>query len=264
MKYRQATDAPEIWLESPFRERSAKRSLARSRQRERDYGLQDYGVLSCNTMDGSPILYSFRRCPYAIRARLALLASHTVCIIREVKLSAKPVEMLLASPKATVPVLVLPDGAVIEQSLDIMWWALARYDPTGWLDHDSAHLIEVNDGPFKHHLDRVKYPDRYGSDVDMHRVACLDILRSLEERLATDRYLCGDAMSLADAAILPFVRQFASIDRGWFDAQPLPHVRRWLDGLVASDLFDAAMVRLAPWRAGDPDICFPATPALRS
>lgn len=215
-------------------------------------------------VDGAPILYSFRRCPYAIRARLALLASHTTCVIREVKLSAKPVAMLLASPKATVPVLVLPDGAVIDQSLDIMCWALTRYDPTGWLDHDGAHLIEVNDGPFKHHLDRVKYPDRHGSDPDMHRMACLDILRSLEERLATNRHLCGDAMSLADAAILPFVRQFASIDRDWFDVQPLPHVRRWLDGLVASDLFDAAMTRLTPWQAGDLDICFPQTPSLRS
>jgi len=180
-----------------------------------------------------------------------------MCVIREVKLSAKPVAMLLASPKATVPVLVLPDGTVIDQSLDIMRWALTRDDPTGWLDHDGSHLIEVNDGPFKHHLDRAKYPDRYGSDPDIHRVACLDILRSLEERLATNRHLCGNAMSLADAAILPFVRQFASIDRGWFDVQPLPHVRRWLDGLVASDLFDAAMMRLTPWRAGDLDICFP-------
>jgi glutathione S-transferase len=205
-------------------------------------------------MSSVPLLYSFRRCPYAIRARLALLSSNTACIIREVKLSEKPAEMLAASPKATVPVLVLPDSSVIEQSLDIMRWSLTRYDPAGWLDHEDNHLIEANDGPFKHHLDRAKYPDRHGSDANTHRAACLSMLRPLEDRLANTPYLCGEAMSLTDAAILPFIRQFASIDRGWFDAQPLPHIRRWLDGLVASHLFDAAMMRLRPWRAGDPDI----------
>lgn len=208
-------------------------------------------------MSSSPLLYSFRRCPYAIRARLALLASHEVCIIREVKLSEKPVEMLTASPKATVPVLVLPDGGVIEQSLEIMRWALTHNDPAGWLNREDTHLIKTNDGPFKHHLDRTKYPNRYGSDPDTHRAACLDALRSLEDRLTTTPYLCGETMSLTDAAILPFVRQFASIDRDWFNAQPLPHVRHWLDRLVASDPFHAAMVRLKPWRAGDPDTLFP-------
>ena len=211
-------------------------------------------------MSTPPLLYSFRRCPYAIRARLALLASHTVCIIREVKLSAKPAELLAASPKATVPVLLLPDGSVIEQSLDIMRWSLARHDPAGWLDHQDDRLIEANDGPFKHHLDRAKYPDRHRGDATTHRDACLDMLHSLEVRLANNTYLCGAAMSLTDAAILPFVRQFASIDRGWFDAQPLPHTRRWLDALVASHLFEAAMIRLAPWRAGDPDTRFSQDP----
>lgn len=212
-------------------------------------------------MVGLPLLYSFRRCPYAIRARLALLASHTVCVIREVKLAAKPAELLLASPKATVPVLVLPNGEVIEQSLDIMRWSLARYDPAGWLSSDGSDLIEVNDGPFKHHLDRAKYADRYDCDAGVHRAACVAILGSLEERLTASRYLCGHAMSFADSAIVPFVRQFASIDRGWFDAQPLPHVRRWLDMLVASRLFEAAMGRLEPWHAGDSDILFPENAA---
>jgi glutathione S-transferase len=211
-------------------------------------------------MSGLPLLYSFRRCPYAVRARLALLASETECILREVKLSAKPVEMLAASPKATVPVLVLPDGNVIEQSLDIISWSLARHDPRGWLDHQDTRLIDANDGPFKYHLDRAKYPDRHGGDAHQHRAACLALLRPLEERLAATRYLCGDAMSLTDAAIVPFVRQFAAIDRVWFNAQPVPQVRRWLDDIVASDLFDAAMIRLPPWRAGDPDVHFPAKP----
>jgi glutathione S-transferase len=207
-------------------------------------------------MSGFPLLYSFRRCPYAIRARLALLASGAVCIIREVKLAAKPTEMLAASPKATVPVLVLPDGGVIEQSLDIMRWVLTRHDPEAWLDREDNCLIQANDGPFKYHLDRTKYPDRHDSDAHTHRAACLNLLRPLEDRLTATAYLSGEAMGLTDAAILPFVRQFALINRGWFDAQPLPHVRQWLDSLVASDLFHAAMVRLAAWRTGDPIIFF--------
>ena len=208
-------------------------------------------------MSSLPILYSFRRCPYAIRARLALLSSQTTCIIREVKLSAKPAEMIAASPKATVPVLVLPDGEVIDESLGIMQWALGRRDPAGWLNHQDDALIEANDGPFKHHLDRAKYPDRYDSDAGLHRAACLDIVQPIEQRLKAAAYLCGDAMGLADAAILPFVRQFAMIDPAWFGAQPVPHIRRWMDALIASPLFDRAMIRLAPWRAGDPETRFP-------
>jgi glutathione S-transferase len=209
-------------------------------------------------MRNLPILYSFRRCPYAIRARLALLASNTVCLIREVKLSAKPAGMCVASPKATLPVLVLPDGEVIDESLDIMRWALARHDPVGWLAGDSAALIEINDGLFKHHLDRAKYPERHASDAAVDRAACVNLLKVLEDRLRASPYLCGAAFGLADAALLPFVRQFASIDRAWFDTQPLPRVRDWLDRFTASRLFDSAMVRLAPWKAGDPDLCFPA------
>lgn len=208
-------------------------------------------------MSGFPLLYSFRRCPYAIRARLALLAGGAVCILREVKLSAKPVEMLAASPKGTVPVLVLADGGVIEQSLDIMRWALTRHDPEGWLERADNRLIEANDGPFKYHLDRAKYPERHGSDAHTNRAACLALLRPLQDRLTAAPYLGGAAMGFTDAAILPFVRQFASIDRSWFDAQPLPHLQQWLHRLVASDLFDAAMVRLPPWYTGDPNILFP-------
>jgi glutathione S-transferase len=210
-----------------------------------------------SAMDGYPLLYSFRRCPFAIRARLALLASETICVIREVKLSEKPAQLLGASPKGTVPVLVLPDGRVIEQSLEIMRWALARNDPAGWLEREDGDLIEMNDGRFKHHLDRTKYPDRYDANPDAHRAACLEMLRPLDERLATRSYLCGDTMNITDAAILPFVRQFAAVDRDWFDAQPIPNVRRWLDRFTASALFDAAMVRLKPWRAGDADTLFP-------
>lgn len=205
-----------------------------------------------------PILYSFRRCPYAIRARLALLASETVCEIREVKLSAKPPEMVDLSPKATVPVLQSPDGRVIDQSLDIMRWALARNDPAGWLERDDEVLIERNDGPFKHHLDRYKYPERHGSDPAGHRAAALALLHPLEERLDRSPYLGGDAIGLTDAALMPFVRQFAAVDRVWFDALALPRLQAWLMRLTASPSFDAAMMRLAPWKSGDAPILFPA------
>lgn len=207
---------------------------------------------------GRPVLYSFRRCPYAMRARMALVASGTVCHIREVKLSRKPPELLAASPKATVPVLVLPDGAVIAESLDIMRWALERKDPEGWLEREDPGLIAANDGPFKHHLDRYKYPERHGSDPQEHRAAGLALLRMLDDRLAAQDNLCGAERGITDIALFPFVRQFAETDRPWFDAQPVPHLQAWLNRHLASTLFSAVMLRLDPWQAGDPDLPFPA------
>ena len=203
-----------------------------------------------------PILYSFRRCPFAIRARLALAISGTACLLREVKLSAKPAAMLAASPKATVPVLVLPDGTVIDQSLDIMRWALRQRDPEGWLARDDPALIARNDGAFKHDLDRYKYPERHDVDGALHRARGLEFLRALDQRLAGDGQLCGAARGLADAAILPFVRQFAAIDRDWFAAQALPHLTPWLAGHLDSPLFESVMQRDAPWAPGDPPIIF--------
>ena len=205
-----------------------------------------------------PVLYSFRRCPYAMRARLAVLASGTACQLREVKLAAKPMEMLEASPKGTVPVLVLPDGRVIDESLDIVRWCLARNDPEHWLARDHAALIANNDGAFKHHLDRYKYPERHGSDPVEHRTAGLAILQELDGRLSQNAQLCGETRGLADMAVMPFVRQFAQTDRAWFDQQPLPHLQRWLQQLLDSALFAQAMIRLKPWQAGDPPILFPA------
>ncbi len=205
-----------------------------------------------------PILYSFRRCPYAMRARMAMLVSGQRCEIREVKLSAKPPELAAASAKATVPVLCLPDGRTLDESLDIMRWALGRADPEAWLDRDDPMVIAANDGPFKHHLDRYKYPERHGSDATLHRAEGLALLDELEQRLADRPYLCGARRGLADIALFPFVRQFAEVDRPWFDAQPLPATRHWLAGLIGSDLFVAIMVRLAPWKTGDAPITFPA------
>jgi len=200
------------------------------------------------------LLYSFRRCPYAMRARMALMISGTACLLREVKLSAKPAEMLLASAKGTVPVLVLPDGLVIDESLDIMRWALAKQDPEGWLERDDPQLIARGDGPFKHDLDRYKYPERYGVDALIHRGRGLDFLRAIDGRLAGAGQLCGPGRGLADAAIQPFVRQFAAVDRDWLAAQPLPHLKVWLAGHLASRLFQMVMLRRAPWTPGDPPV----------
>ncbi|MET1753980.1 glutathione S-transferase [Novosphingobium sp. RD2P27] len=204
-----------------------------------------------------PILFSFRRCPYAMRARLALAISGTRCELREVRLRAKPPEMLALSPKGTVPVLVLPDGTVIDESLDIMRWALGTSDPEGWLAHDEAVLIATNDGTFKQDLDRYKYPNRHGTDPMVHRQAGLQFLHHLEARLTMSDQLCGTARGLADAAIMPFVRQFAAVDREWFDLQPLPHLQRWLDSHLTSALFHAIMMRVPPWSPGDPKVLFP-------
>ena len=198
-----------------------------------------------------PILYSFRRCPYAMRARMALLVSEQVCVLREVALRAKPTEMLAASAKATVPVLVLPGGGVIEESLDIMRWALARNDPEGWLAGDDAALVTENDGPFKQHLDRYKYPDRHGSDPAEHRAIGIEFLKALEARLAKSANLCRETRSFTDIAIMPFVRQFAATDQDWFESQSLPRLRAWLAGHQESPLFLQAMLRVPPWRQGD-------------
>ena len=209
-----------------------------------------------------PILYSFRRCPYAMRARLALAASETGCILREVKLADKPAALIAASAKATVPVLVLATGEVLEESLDIMRWALERNDPQGWLKADPADtqaLIDANDGPFKHHLDRYKYADRHDADPVEHRSAGLAILAGLDARLSAQRELCSGRMTLADAALLPFVRQFALVDKAWFERQPLAKLRAWLERHLASPLFECISLRLRPWSEGDAPIRFPQT-----
>lgn len=205
-----------------------------------------------------PILYSFRRCPYAMRARLALAISRMAVELREVKLAAKPAQMLAASPKGTVPVLVLPDGTVIDESRDIMRRALVLNDPEHWLNRTDTALIDRNDGPFKHDLDRYKYPERHGSDSLAHRESGLAFLRTLNERLAAHGQLCGVVRGLADMAIMPFVRRFAAVDAAWFEAQPLPHLHKWLAGHCESALFAAIMSKFTPWRSGDSPVLFPA------
>ncbi|MCH9808886.1 MAG: glutathione S-transferase [Alphaproteobacteria bacterium] len=217
-----------------------------------------------------PILYSFRRCPYAMRARLAIAISGQVCELREVKLANKPAELVAASSKATVPVLIDVDGRVIEESLDIMLWALERNDPEAWLvpsDGDIADmlgLIELIDGPFKRHLDRYKYgnnrfaEDDGGKGVDPieHRGEALVVLGEFEQRLAKSKNLFSARGSLADFATVTFVRQFANVDRAWFDAQPMPGVQRWLGDFLASDLFARCMEKYEPWRSGEAGVKF--------
>ena len=199
-----------------------------------------------------PILYSFRRCPYAMRARLALASSGLSYELREVALRNKPPELLAVSPKGTVPVLVLPCGEVIDESLDVMLWALRQRDPEGWLTGDvdgMQALIGTNDGNFKQHLDRYKYPNRYATEhtgdaqafVASHQSAGAAWLVSLQNRLLKKNWLFGDRASLADMAVLPFVRQFAHTDAAWFAAQPWPQLAAWLARFEASALYLGVM-----------------------
>ena len=190
------------------------------------------------------VLYSFRRCPYAMRARMALRYSGVALSIVEVSLKAKPAAMLAASPKGTVPVLVCADGRVIEQSLDIMHWALAQHDPDNWLQGDGSALIEDNDTRFKVLLDRYKYAIRYPEQpMEHYRAQGGEFLQGLERRLALTAYLTGPALSLADVALAPFVRQFAHVDREWFGQAPWPHLNAWLERFLASALFASVMVK---------------------
>ncbi|HEV2594304.1 MAG TPA: glutathione S-transferase [Sphingomicrobium sp.] len=209
------------------------------------------------TSPADPILYSFRRCPYAMRARLALAVSGTRYELREVNLQAKPAEMLAVSPKATVPVLALPSGKVIDESLEIMHWALTGSDPEAWLDREDAALISANDGRFKRDLDRYKYPDRHSTDPLNHREQGLMFLRELERRLSLAGQLGGFVRGLTDAAIMPFVRQFAAVDAEWFNNQELPHLRAWLQGHLKSELFNSIMFRATFWSPGNLPSFFP-------
>ena len=219
-------------------------------------------MISTVAGNGLPILYSFRRCPYAIRARLAVRVAGVAVALREVVLRNKPAALIAASPKATVPVLQLSDGAVLDQSLDIMRWALCLNDPQGWLrfeDHAEAQaLIALNDGPFKQALDRYKYaPNHPQRPARVYRDEAVErMLTPLNTRLAEHDFLLCDAPSLADMAIMPFVRQFAAVDGAWFDSAPLPHLHLWLKHLTVSPLFVSVMHQYAPWQPGDADAVF--------
>lgn len=211
-----------------------------------------------------PIFYSFRRCPYAMRARLAIVVSGVECELREVVLRDKPQALLEVSPKATVPVLVDVDGTVIDQSLDIMLWALRHNDPLAWLSPgrgDAAamlNLIAECDGPFKQQLDRYKYPQRYDlPSGNEHRDDAVPWLQQLDLRLQEEPFLFGNNAALADMAIAPFVRQFANTDRDWFGSQPWPQLQAWLDAWLATPLFDQVMHKYTRWPDGGRGERFP-------
>jgi len=199
-----------------------------------------------------PLLYTYRRCPYAMRARMALLQADIEFDAHEIVLRDKPAEMLTVSPKGTVPVLVLPGGQVIDESMDIMRWAFEqRDDSTGWWQRAQSRscqaFVALNDGPFKHHLDGYKYPERHLADEGpvFHRdQAVMCLLQPLDRQLAGQPFLGGDEPCAADLAIFPFVRQFRAVDESWFDAQALNPVQRWLRGWLESELFQRCMKKL--------------------
>ena len=216
-------------------------------------------------MEKLPILYSFRRCPYAMRARLALFISNTKCELREVLLKAKPEQLIKISKKGTVPVLQLAPKKIIDESLDIMVWALKNHDPGNWLPkdtitmEDTLSLINNCDSEFKHNLDRYKYGPRFNvEDTSIHRGICETFIKDLNNRLHDHTYLMGDTASLADYAIVPFIRQFANTDGEWFYNTPYPLAHKWLDKLLASDLFLSIMTKYDPWHEGQTPIYFHA------
>lgn len=212
-----------------------------------------------------PVLYSFRRCPYAMRARMAISYSRITVELREVVLRAMPESLLVCSPKGTVPVLVLPDGAVLEESLDIMGWALTAHDPEHWQPvadteaaADTARLIAANDTVFKPQLDRYKYAVRYPEyPADHYRAQGERFMLQLEQRLLRHAWLIGGRMTVADVAIFPFVRQFAHVDRDWFCQAPYPQLQQWLDRLLEAGLFNAVMHKYPRWKPGDPPVLLP-------
>ena len=197
------------------------------------------------------ILYSYRRCPYAMRARMALKYAGIVFEHREIELRNKPRSMLLASPKGTVPVLCVGD-MVIDQSVDIMRWALQQSDPDGWGAVDDAMAkawVEKNDGPFKALLDQYKYPNRF-PELDSEKTldeALQIMLLPMEDTLQKTRYLLGEKISWVDIAIFPFIRQFSMVDVKKFEQLPLPAVKAWLDQHLASNLFNSVMQKHPVW-----------------
>lgn len=200
-----------------------------------------------------PILYSYRRCPYAMRARMALAYVGIPVEIREISLKEKPSSMVAISPKATVPVMQY-GNLVLEQSLDIMRWALSQHDPDGWLTDENTvdvnTLIDANDSSFKKILDQYKYPSRFPelNPVDVLTSALNQHLRPLNDQLKKTRFLLGAKLSMADIAIFPFIRQFHMVDEALFSLYQLEPLKKWLNDLMESDLFLSIMQKHPVWQ----------------
>jgi len=197
-----------------------------------------------------PTLYTFRRCPYAMRARLALLYADIGVEYREIELRHKPQTMLNVSPKATVPVLQLESGQIIDESLDIMLWALKQHDPEDWLAHQTQalKLIDENDTTFKAWLDKYKYSDRFPEySQTYYREQAERFLQKLETHLEEHTFLLETHPTLVDFALFPFVRQFAFVDKAWFDQAPYPKLQTWLNHHLESGIFEKVMVKRPIW-----------------
>lgn len=250
------------------RERQKQWEIAKARQINHIGTPQRQEKVAALLPQDAPILYSFRRCPYAMRARLALLVSGIRCEMREIALSQKPDSMLAVSPKGTVPVLVLKDK-VLEESLDIMHWAMAQSDPQCWStagqsnDAQAQAWVRSCDDEFKKNLDRYKYPNRYAlSDGLAHRDMGAQFLLKLNAQLEKTPYLMGGDWCWVDAAIAPFVRQFARTDRDWFDAQAWSALKVWLENFEQSPAYSEVMHKFKVWHQGAKPVAFPATPSM--
>ena len=205
-----------------------------------------------------PILYTFRRCPYAMRARFAIRSSKIIVEIREIKLQEKPPEFLKLSPKGTVPVLITNSGEVLEESLDIIYWALNKNDPHKWLargkleNQDINKLLDDLINIFKPNLDKYKYPSRfYGVDQFLHRDRNLCFLKKLNSYLENNKSLNCKHLSLLDYSIFPFVRQFRNVDQEWFDKLNFNLLNNWLNQIIDSDDFSSIMKKFKKWKPND-------------
>jgi glutathione S-transferase len=214
-----------------------------------------------------PILYSFKRCPYAMRARMAIFLTDTICEIREIKLSNKPLSMLEVSDKGTVPVLIDKNGKVYDESLDIINWALRKkniFNKNISVEQVSYsdELIAIFDNDFKYHLDRYKYSSRYVSNEKLHhRDSCITILKELESSYLKGIWVFGNKMNMVDICILPFVRQFRIADTNWFDAlEEIPEIQRWLNRFLESELLRNIMINYSIWESGNKKEFFPYKP----
>ncbi len=210
-----------------------------------------------------PILYSFIRCPYAMRARMILKLADIKCELREVRLNNKPEHMLEASPKGTVPVLILEDK-IIDESIDIVNWALNITNVfEGNIKQNQINLteelIDLFDDKFKYHLDRYKYSNRYEDvDVEHHQNECLNILKKLETIIDGTNWFFGNSISKLDILILPFIRQFRIADQEWFDSQQnIPGIQRVLMNFLDSNIFKSVMNKYEEWCEGSDKIYFP-------
>lgn len=212
-------------------------------------------------MPSLPILYSFRRCPYAMRARLGLLFAESQVELREVTLKNKPVQMLAINPKGTVPVLQCIDGKIIDESIDIIFWTLEQKDPQQLLRANilpqALALIQKNDNEFKYWLNRYKYADRHLEMTQIeYRQKGEEFLQTLEALLTKHNYLLGDIASVADISLMPFIRQFAHVDRTTFANLPYPKLQLWLENWLQHPLFLQAMAKFSVWQEGDEKVVF--------